>query len=193
MPLGRALGLFHMKLLLQSIATLLIFISSLSHAEKFPRGIPSVIEGEAVFATIIDYPDLKTSHNDLNKDDLAEIEGYFVVNQKRITNNIKVSEAVVPLQNVASEDGHLGLCFNPRHYISYQSAYGKVSLTICYECSRVLVNIEGWYKTLSLNQESAEDLNAFYESINLTIPRTYQEKPNKLKNEHASDAGSDAA
>ncbi len=174
-----------MKLLLQSIAALLLFITSLSHAEKFPIGIPPVIEGEVLFATIIDYPDLKTSHSDLNKEDLAEVEGYFVVDQKSITNPIKASQAIVLLQNIVSEDGPLGLCFNPRHYISYESTYGKVSLTICYECSRVLVNIEGWYKTLSLNKESANDLNAFYESINLTVPRTYQEKPNKVKNLHS--------
>ncbi len=181
-----------MKVLLQTIALLLFLISDSSDAEELPRGIPSAIEGEAIFATIIDYPDFKTSHSDLIKDDLEEVDGYFVVDQKRISNPIKISEAIVKLQNVASEDGPLALCFNPRHYISYPSTYGNVSLTICYECSRVVVNMEGWYKTLSLNKESADDLNSFYKSINLAIPRTYQEKPNKFKNENASEAGSDA-
>ena len=172
-----------MKKIFNIVIVLLFFTSTTLQAKKFPSGIPAAIDGDITFATIIDSRSLKSTHIDLNKDDLIEVDGYLVVDQKTILHSIKTSDVIEQLQENTSEDGPIAMCFNPRHYISYHSIYGKVNLFICYECSRLIISIEGWRKSLSLNKESVVNLNLFYDSINLALPRYYQEKPNKKRNE----------
>lgn len=161
---------------------LLLFCSFLK-AEKLPTDIPEPTDGEILFATIADDYDLKKYYPELTENKLEEIDGYSVIDQKKIPHSVKTLEAINKFRSITLENGPLGLCFEPRHYISYASAYGKVDLLICFECSRVFVTLEGWGKTFSVNKAGATQLNQFYTSIGLTLPKLYQEK--FIENEHS--------
>jgi hypothetical protein len=173
------------------ISSLLLVATSLSAAE-LPKGIPDPIDSNFLFATIAESRELKHDYPELNIKNLEEINGYYVIGKKQISSSARAIDMIRELQKTASEDGPLAMCFEPRHYITYKSIHGDVSLAICFKCTRVSVSLDGWHKTLSLNEVSAKELNEYYKSIDLVVPKMYREKPNnKIKNHgslHSSDA-----
>lgn len=163
------------------MSSLLLVATSLSAAE-LPKGIPDPVDSNFLFATIAENRELKHDYPELNIKDLEEINGYYVIAKKEISSSARAVDMIGKLQKIASEDGPLAMCFEPRHYITYKSIYGNVSLAICFKCTRVSVSLDGWHKTLSLNEVSAKELNEYYKSIGLVIPKMYREKPSKVKN-----------
>ncbi|GGZ96685.1 hypothetical protein GCM10008090_01150 [Arenicella chitinivorans] len=163
-----------MKYLIHTLVVVVALSLDSLKAVELPRGIPDAVDGNMLVATIADRHELKDNYPKLNRSELEEIDGYSVVQKKSISDFVLIVEAVKIIKELAVEGGPLGMCFSPRHYLSYMSEYGEVRLEVCFECSRVRIDMGGWGKTLSVNKSGARKLNEFYEKIGVVVPKMYQ-------------------
>ncbi len=63
------------------------------------------------------------------------------------------------------------LCWNPGHLISYKSSFGDVIVSICFECGRMAVEVNGWTKYLRVRGAAQEEFGAVLVGFGLRHPK----------------------
>ena len=145
-----------------------LILSSCTSNLKMPQGLPEPISEEIhiyTIATEIDFA--RNYYKDINKEDLEQISGGYLLSEGKISS----SSGVVELVN--SSFGHpelFTMCFMPRHRLVYQSKLGKVEVDICFACGKTEVTIDEWSRFFDHSKSIEDQINNIFSKAGLRLP-----------------------
>lgn len=155
-----------------TLGILLILTADVSAASPFQE-IPSPVAGPSLLAALASDTEVarEPTYARYRKEVLREIYSKNVLGERANLDLAQLKEIYDLVLAATAVDVPQTMCvIEPRHYFEYTSEYGKVDVLMCFQCGRVIINVNDWSTGRSLAPAFQAKLNAILEKHGVPTP-----------------------